>query len=418
VQRILGALATHLFTHAHSSLQSRPPAFEAYREFLAGSELFPGDMRGAIRHLSRAVEIDPEFTSARIRLAMVLLNARRADEGCAILEDLRVRRAELTEFERLWLDRALARYEGRSEDSLAALHSIRRLSPADWTTMYLVALEELRLNRPRRAVAALEELHAADLPDFVTRHGLFINSYRLLANAWHIVGDHESELAATQAGRARSPTDHNLMVVEAKARAALGDSQGLEAVIAEAESTPMSLTPANLLVEAAASARAHDRPEFSRTLAEQAIALLRRSAGAAAERLLLAEASVLLGELDRAQTIFEALVAELTPPRNYLDLIARGWLGSVAARRGDLVTAQSIDRELAGIDDPYLYGWPVYYRASVAAWLGHRDEAIALLRTARAAGWSASFALHDGERVLFEPLEGMAEYEEMLHPVE
>ena len=36
VSRVLGALAAHLTAHAHSSLLSRPPRFEAYREFFAG----------------------------------------------------------------------------------------------------------------------------------------------------------------------------------------------------------------------------------------------------------------------------------------------------------------------------------------------------------------------------------------------
>ena len=40
------------------------------------------------------------------------------------------------------------------------------------------------------------------------------------------------------------------------------------------------------------------------------------------------------------------------------------------------------------------------------------------MREARAEGWSAFEVLHDEERVLFEPLEGMAEYEEMLYPTE
>ena len=40
-----------------------------------------------------------------------------------------------------------------------------------------------------------------------------------------------------------------------------------------------------------------------------------------------------------------------------------------------------------------------------------RDDALELLRAARANGWSAFRMLHDEERLLFEPLEGMAEYE-------
>ncbi len=421
VQRILGAVATHLTSHAHSSLQARPPTFEAYREFMAGSELFGKDMPEAIRHLKKATEIDPDFTSAQLRLAKALQSTRRTDEGRAILEALQRRRGELTEFERLWLDAFMADFSGRWADSLAALHSIRRQAPSDWTVLHLIAIREVGLNRPRHAIAALEQLHSFSLPDFVTRHGLFRSSFRRLALARHMVGDHSAELATARAGRERFPADHDLMVAEAKALAALGDAQGLSALVSDARSTPMPLTPINLLVEAAATARAHDRPELARELAERAVGGFDRADGLPAdpkESFLLAESLVLLGRLEQAQVVLEVVVAQLSDGRDYLPIASRGWLGTVAARRGDLDTARSMDRELAGILDPHIHGIPVYYRAAIAASLGHREEALEFLHAAQAAGWSAFVAFHDEERVLFEPLEGMAEYEDLLHPLD
>ena len=48
---------------------SHAPVFEAYQEFIAGSELFAVDTIASIHHLERAVELDPNFTSAHFRLA-------------------------------------------------------------------------------------------------------------------------------------------------------------------------------------------------------------------------------------------------------------------------------------------------------------------------------------------------------------
>jgi DNA-binding winged helix-turn-helix (wHTH) protein/tetratricopeptide (TPR) repeat protein len=418
LQRALGALATQLYSHAHSRLLSRPPLFEASREFLAGSEIFVRDPPAAIEHLERAVEIDPEFTSAQLRLAMVLRMVGRAEEGRAILDALHADRAGLTDFERLWLDAFVADFEGRWADALASLTNIRLMAPSDWMVLYLIAGYELNLNRPRRAISVLSEMHSLELPDFVTRHDLFARSYLRLALAWQMAGDDSAELAAARAGRARFPADHGLMVAEAKALAALGDLEGLEAVLAAAGSTPSSMAPANVLVESAATARACGRLELVRSLAERAVAALDRPDGSPLDRLLLAEATVLLGELDRAQPILDELAGQLPQPRQRLALPARGWLGVVAARRGDLETARAIDAELAAMGDPYLYGNPACYRAAIAAWLGHRDRALELLREARAAGWGSFRLLHDEERVLFEPLEGMAEYDAMLRPSE
>ena len=56
--------------------------------------------------------------------------------------------------------------------------------------------------------------------------------------------------------------------------------------------------------------------------------------------------------------------------------------------------------------------------AVLHAQLGHRDEAMELLSQSRAEGWGSFYYLHDCHRVLFEPLEGMKEYEALLHPEE
>lgn len=419
IGRVLGALATHLYAHAHATLSSHVPNLEASREFLAGSELYGRDTPGAIEHLRRAVELDPKFSSASFRLAVLLRTAGRGPEGRAILDGVAARRAELTEFECLWLDGFVADFEGRWADALAAQEMIRRSMPDDWTGMHLIAGRQLALNRPRQAIRTLERMQATGVLPAISRHALYVSSFRRLAQARHIVGDHAGELAAARAGLRLFPTDHELMMSEVKALTVLGDTTGVEAVIAEAAATPMTLTHANLLVEAAASARAHGRPQLSLELARRAVAALDRpveDAGDPREPQLLAEALLLSDELERAQAILEALARHLPSPPRRLAVVARGYLGAVAARRGDLATATVMDGELAAVDDPYLYGTPVYYRAAIAAWLGRREQAIELLRAARASGWHSFALLHDEERVLFEPLEGMPEYEAMLHP--
>jgi hypothetical protein len=90
----------------------------------------------------------------------------------------------------------------------------------------------------------------------------------------------------------------------------------------------------------------------------------------------------------------------------------------IAARRGDIETAEAALHELAAMDDPYLYGLPAYYRAAIAGWLGRRTSAVELLRQAHASGWSRYHCLHDDERMLFKPLEGEATYQAMLVPAD
>jgi DNA-binding winged helix-turn-helix (wHTH) protein/tetratricopeptide (TPR) repeat protein len=419
VQRVLGALATHLNAHAHSTLLARPPVFEAYREFLAGSEIFVADLPAAIRHLERAVEIDPEFTSAQLRLAKAYLAARRAPEGRLLLDRLHDRRGELTEFERVWLGAFIADFEGRWRDALTYLNRALEMAPNDWTILYLIGSHELRLNRPRHVVESLEELHGKTLPGFVVRHPFYAASYAVLAVAHHQLGDHRSELAVVRKGRELFPTDNGLMRAEARALAAQGDADELARIVEDAHSTTGKVQFARLLVAAAASASTHGQQSLATGLSERAANSIAAGQGAemsADAALVLGRALIALGRLDDAQQALEQAVVPVGDHPGWAATTSRGWLGAVAARRGDVDTADAMDRELAEIDDPYLYGYPEYYRAAIAGWRGQRERAVELLRRARSIGWDGYHLLHDDERVLFEPLEGEPVYRAMLVP--
>lgn len=417
--RVLGALASHLTAHAHASLLSRPPRFEAYREFIAGSELYATDLLAAVEHLARAVEVDPEYTSAQIRLAMALRGVGRVDEGRAVLDRLGERRGQLNEFEWLWLDWALASFDGRWEDALTALRRIQRHIPGDPVLRLLVGGGALAANQPREAATALEILVNTSLPTFFDRHPMFVNGYRYLATARHMAGDPAGALEAARTGLAKYHTDHELLVAEAKALAALGDETDLDAVVATALATPSRTTPASLLVEAAASARAFGRPALANRLARRAEALLETDEASGDTRLralLLAEARVLVGDLDRAQETLAPLLSSLPSDPSPVEVASLGWLGAVAARRGEVATARAVEAQLAAVQRSRFPGAPTHYRAAIAAWLGERERAVQLLQRAQAEGWGRHRVLHDEERVLFEPLEGIPEYEAILHP--
>ena len=106
------------------------------------------------------------------------------------------------------------------------------------------------------------------------------------------------------------PTDHDLLVAEARALIVLGDEMSFEEVVAEVLSTPTGLTPANLLIEAAATARAHGRPDRARDLARRALIVLDDRAdpnNAFFEGWVRAQALVLADELDQAQAVLETV---------------------------------------------------------------------------------------------------------------
>jgi DNA-binding winged helix-turn-helix (wHTH) protein/tetratricopeptide (TPR) repeat protein len=419
VQRTVGVVATHRSAHAHFQLMSHAPVFEAYQEFVAGSELFAVDTTASIHHLERAVELDPNFTSAHFRLATAYRNAGRRAEAAEVLNRVEERRPMLTDFERLWLDYFLASLESRRRDGLALLRRIEDIVPDDTVVQHLIGSNAFRLNRPREVVAAISAMTEGRGFESFVHNRMAVGGFLRCAFSHHILGNHEEELQSARTGLAYFPTDHDLLVAEARALIVLGDEASFEEAVAEVLSTPTGLTPANLLTEAAATARAHGRPDRARDLARRALMVLDDRAdpnNAFFEGWVRAQALVLADELDQAQAVLETVRSMKTRGTTSVSLGVDGWLGAVAARRGDLETAHAIDSAMAGLEGSQARGWPAHYRASIAAWLGYRDQAIELLSQSRAEGWGSFYHFHDNHRVLFEPLEGMDDYEDLLHP--
>ena len=417
VDRALGAVATHLFGHAHNNLLSRPPLFEAYREFITGSVLWGVDFPEAVSHLERAAALDPDFVSPQLRLAMGYRVLGRPHDAVAVISRLKQRRQDLTEFEQLWVDAFDAWFAGRIEDRLQLLRRIEVMVPEDIVVRQLIAVSALALNHPREALEAFGEVSPDDAPSRLQHVAFFAHVYETMAAAYHRIGRHADELAAARAGLRRFPSHRRLREIEARALAAMGDREGLERTQTITETTGSGgVDPCHYLVEAAASARAHGHPVLADELVARTLRALESRARADDDPELLwirARSLVYRGDLDGARQDLEDLRSRFP---NHASLEAARWLGVVAARQGDTARAAEVEAELDGMAGQRTEGSATYSRAAIAAWLGHRDRALELLRQAQREGWGSFWLFHDTDRILFEPLLGMPEFEAMLKP--
>ena len=59
----------------------KPPAYEAYNEFLLGTESFGSDYAKSIRHFTRAAELDPSMLVAKFYMAVAYSNQGRYEEA-------------------------------------------------------------------------------------------------------------------------------------------------------------------------------------------------------------------------------------------------------------------------------------------------------------------------------------------------
>ncbi|HUV06387.1 MAG TPA: tetratricopeptide repeat protein [Spirochaetia bacterium] len=94
-------------------------------------------------------------------------------------------------------------------------------------------------------------------------------------------------------------------------------------------------------------------------------------------RTLLASVYYSSRQWEEAGKIFEELTVEDPESIEY-----KGYLGALAACRGDREGALRFFEELEKTNRPYLFGGQTYQRACIAALLGDRERAVALLKEA------------------------------------
>jgi tetratricopeptide (TPR) repeat protein len=226
-----------------------------------------------------------------------------------------------------------------------------------------------------------------------------------------MLGDYESELQETRRGQAYYPDLLSLRVDEVRALAALGRIEEVKKVIDECLSISSSSafwSPGLVMLTAAAELRAHGDKEEAKAIAERAVAWC-QSRGTGDYRYSLARSLYLAERWQEAETIFEALSAEESDNIDYM-----GFLGTLAARKGNREGARQISEKLKRIERPYLFGNHTYWRACIAALLGEREQAVALLRESFAQGSSYGAYLHND--VDLESLRDYKPFKELLRP--
>ncbi len=123
----------------------------------------------------------------------------------------------------------------------------------------------------------------------------------------------------------------------------------------------------------------------------------------------LARALYLAKRWDEAHPIFEKLAAE-----NLDNIDYKGFLGTLAARRGNREKALEIFNELQQTDQPYLFGEHTYWCARISSLLGDREQAVVLLKEAFAQGYESPIDLH--RDMDLESLRDYPPFQELVRP--
>ena len=409
-QRIMGAVAIYFKAEITASWESmRPPTFEAYLEYWTGLEYFAKDYGRAIRHFERAIELDPDFLSPYLRIASAYGNMGEYEKRDSILHFLDSNRERLTPFERHLLDWSKSSSQGKYSECLRFLQQAKKIIPKDAVINYLIGNTAVKINDPQMAVDTFARIEPPWL-GYVPGTWMF----RVLASAHHMLGNYKEELKVVYEVRKHYPDMLSLRAHEVRALAALGRVKEIKKVISESMVMKSQYgTAGDVMLEATQELRAHGHPQPYREIANQAVEWyldrLKEKPFTENKRFELARALYVAERWEESLAIFEKMSSENPDNIDY-----RGYLGALAARKGDREGALRISNRLKNIDRPYLNGKHIYWRACIASLLGELQQAVELFQDAIAEGLAYDVYLH--RDMDLEPLRDYPPFKELIKP--
>jgi tetratricopeptide (TPR) repeat protein len=349
-----------------------PPTFDALVAYLQGF----GEARvwDSGQHFERAARLDSTFTWALLEASSMGRMMDR-DRANAIVAALTEKRERLNPLQNAVLNAHVARVAGDYNAYYQAMGVAAGLAPERFLGDY--ARSAWGVHLPRRALRLLDQLDAqnpsADLAP----------SWSFRAELLHELGEHSQELDLTRRARSLMPRSWGALAAQVRAFAALGEVDGVWALVDTALSLPFGVNsnPGTVMIQAAEELRGHGQPVPAGELTRRAIEWFRNASptpGPAWVDDRLAYALYLGGEWDEAEALYrKAIEAHPSWRGEYL-----GWLGAIAAHRGDRAGAEEYLGALARVEMPAEgEAYQVAFsRARIAAQLGDPERALAFLR--------------------------------------
>lgn len=403
---------------------SVPRPLEARRETNEGLELFlrggpVEDYRNALQHFSRAFALDSTNFFPLLEATLAHLSLGEYAQADSLVAVISASRSKLDVGGGLFLDLVAANVRGdRLRAAEISRRSLERSRGVVWE--FQAGYQALSAARPREAIKMMNGLD----PDSGFLKGVW--AYRgVMAEAYHVLGDHESELDLARTQRRIDSQLLSTLLYEVRALAALGRIDEVRTRISESEGLPpqsglipslpplRGLGPGSVMTEAALELRAHGQADASRQIVNRAIewyaSRLRQAPRQESLQKGLASVQYLAGDWQASMTMWTALSEQ-----NPTDVDCLGYVGVSAARLGRRVDATNVDRRLRDWNRLYTFGRNTLWRARIAAQLGERQRAVDLLRQAFAEGHVFDSELHRDFDL--ETLRGFKGFEDILNP--
>ncbi|MCX6234957.1 MAG: hypothetical protein NT175_09595 [Bacteroidetes bacterium] len=405
---IIGGLEYHFRSNVR--FISKPPNKDVYSEYITGMGLYSQDIEGAIQHLIRAINMDSLFCPPQFELAYAYINLGEYTRADSILQIINRIRERLSPFESHYFDSQIAYLNGNWAECLRHLRLAENISPGDWEINYEIGFLAVNLNKPGITVETYAKLDISYSYQSTTDLGVW--RIGVLTMALHLLGNYQQELVEARKGQQYYPDWLLLYADEVRALAAIGQVEEIKKVIDKCHTiSSRSGNVGDVIIEAALELRAHGYAQAAHEYAGKAVEWYRNRTASVDVREYLAFGFYISENWEEAQTEYEQLAAEYPENIDYL-----GYLGALAARKGEREKAMNITEKLKRIDRPYLFGQHTCWRARIAAQLGELAQAMELLQESFAQGKAFDINIH--RDIDFEPLQDYQPFRELLKPKE
>ncbi len=416
-QRVMGFLAISFDERisAQASGVAQPPSYEAYQAFDDGMRVYlrtgySSESLEPLPHFYRAFELDTTFVTPLIYAAISHGNGGEWAQMDSLLGTLERLRNRLSEYDRHWLDFLRGWLDGDLAETLRAIRRAAELAPGSKAVFNWGRAARVN-NRPQEAIDALLSLD----PERGPMRG-WVNYFYFLCWSFLTLGQYENALEAAQKGRAVHGDVSLTLAFEAYALVGLGRLDEVNALVDEIIALPEEgLRQGYYVRRIAVELRRHGHMNAAQTTIDRAIewyeALPSDTKSSAAWRY--PHYSIALYVADRCDESYG--VAKPLSEEFPDNITYRGFVGAVAACRGDREEALEISEWLEALDRPYLHGANTMWRSGIAAALGDGENAVALLRQAWAEG-REPFPPGLSWWVTFEPLRDYPPFQELIRP--
>ena len=387
-----------------------PSSLASFRELVHGDAL--GSPQEKLTSYARARALDSAWTFPLVRMAQTELNRGRYAACDSILAVLDSSSEQAQPGDRDLVDWVRSQLRGDLENNYLILRRLTARAPLSFSNAAVWAA--VNVNRP---LEALSYLKYRDMPSYGNSGtGRRAGTHLGLGHAFHILGRYKEELELLLETEREYPNAQAaLMTLEVQVRAGLGQVAEVERLITRFEGFQRGAGNAsNLALIAGLELAAHGHPEAARAMFLKNLAWYRTSVpqqSGPSEQIADDSVLALLGTRD-----YRAVrsAAEIWVSRDSTSPAALYYLGISAAHLGDRAVALGMERRLAALKQPYLYGENTDYRAAIFAVLGDKGMALELLRQAYSEGYY--FGHHTHRDPDYDPLRDFPPFQEFIRP--